>query len=77
VIATAVGGVAEVVRDGENGLLVPPGDVDALAAAIDRLVHENGLRERLAAEAALSVEPLAEARLLGQVEEELVRAASS
>jgi glycosyltransferase involved in cell wall biosynthesis len=77
VIATAVGGVPEVVRDGENGLLVPPGDVDALAAAIDRLVHDDGLRERLAAEAAPSVEPLAEARLLAQVEEELVRAASS
>ena len=77
VIATAVGGVAEVVRDGENGLLVPPGDVGALAAAIDRLVHENGLRERLAVAAAPSVEPLAEARLLAQVEEELVRAASA
>jgi glycosyltransferase involved in cell wall biosynthesis len=77
VIATAVGGVAEVVRDGENGLLVPPGDVAALAAAIDRLVHENGLRDRLAAAAAPSVEPLAEARLLAKVEEELVRAASS
>jgi glycosyltransferase involved in cell wall biosynthesis len=77
VIATAVGGVAEIVRDGENGLLVPPGDVAALAAAIDRLVHENGLRERLAAAAAPSVEPLAETRLLAQVEAELLRAVAS
>ena len=31
VIATAVGGIPEVVRDGENGLLVPAGDIDAIA----------------------------------------------
>ena len=76
VIATSVGGVAEVVRDGENGLLVPPGDATALAAAIRRLLGEAGLRERLAAAAAVSVEPLAEDRLLAQVEEELQRAAA-
>ena len=34
VISTAVGGVPEVVRDGENGLLVAPGDPPALASAI-------------------------------------------
>jgi glycosyltransferase involved in cell wall biosynthesis len=77
VIATAVGGVAEVVRDGENGLLVPPRDVDALAAAISRFVHEDGLREKLAAAAAPSVEALAEPRLLARVEAELVRAAAA
>lgn len=37
VIATRVGGVEELVSDGETGLVVPPGDVDALARAIDRL----------------------------------------
>ncbi len=47
VIATAVGGVPELVRDGENGLLVPAGDHDALAAAIRRLIGEPGLRKRL------------------------------
>ena len=41
VIATAVGGVPEVVRDGENGLLVPAGDPDALAAAIRRLLDRR------------------------------------
>jgi 2-deoxystreptamine N-acetyl-D-glucosaminyltransferase/2-deoxystreptamine glucosyltransferase len=49
VVASAVGGIPEVVRDGETGLLVPPGDVDALAAALDRLVREPHLRARLAA----------------------------
>ena len=42
-IATRTGGVAEVVRDGENGLLVEPGDVDALAAAIDRFFADAEL----------------------------------
>ena len=73
----SVGGVAEVVRDGENGLLVPPGDADELAAAIRRLFAEEGLRERLAAAAAASVEPLAEARVLARIEEELLRAAGA
>ncbi len=42
VISTAVGGVPEVVTDGENGLLVPAGDPDALAAAIGRFFGEPG-----------------------------------
>jgi glycosyltransferase involved in cell wall biosynthesis len=47
VIATPVGGVPEIVTDGVDGLLVPPGDIDALAAAIVRLMSEPALRERL------------------------------
>ncbi|MDQ3671717.1 MAG: glycosyltransferase family 4 protein [Actinomycetota bacterium] len=68
VVATAVGGVPELVRDGENGLLVPAGDRDALAAAIQRLVAEPGLRERLAAGAAPSVEHLRPERLYPRLE---------
>ena len=37
VVATGTGGSAEYLRDGENCLLVPPGDADALAAAVARL----------------------------------------
>jgi glycosyltransferase involved in cell wall biosynthesis len=76
VISTAVGGVPEVVRDGENGLLVPPDDADALAAAIRRLVEDDDLRGRLARAAAPSVANLAPDRLLGEIEKELVSAAS-
>jgi glycosyltransferase involved in cell wall biosynthesis len=41
VVATAAGGVPEIVNDGGSGLLVPPGDADAMAAAIDRLLSNR------------------------------------
>ncbi|MEA3407267.1 MAG: glycosyltransferase [Chloroflexota bacterium] len=47
VVATRVGGVPEVVVDGETGLLVPPGDPDALAQAILRLLRDPDLRHRM------------------------------
>jgi glycosyltransferase involved in cell wall biosynthesis len=49
VVATAVGGVPEVVVDGETGILVPPGDVQALADAIQRLLEDAALRARMGA----------------------------
>jgi glycosyltransferase involved in cell wall biosynthesis len=77
VIATAVGGVPEVVRDGENGLLVPPGDATALASAIERFYGERGLRERLAAAAAPSVAGYGSEEILARIEAVLVEAARS
>jgi len=50
VIASDVGGVKEVLRDGRTGLLVPPGDVEYLAAAILRLASEPELRRGLGEE---------------------------
>jgi glycosyltransferase involved in cell wall biosynthesis len=47
VVATSVGGVPEIVRPGENGLLVPARNVDGLAEAISRMLADRGLRERL------------------------------
>ncbi len=41
VVATAVGAVPEIIRDGENGLLVPPGDPRRLAAAINTLLDNR------------------------------------
>jgi glycosyltransferase involved in cell wall biosynthesis len=52
VIATAIGGFAELLRDGETGLLVPPGDPLALARALARIVDDGELRWSLAAAAA-------------------------
>lgn len=67
VIATDVGGVSEVVRDGENGLLVPPGDEEALATAVRRLVGDTALREALAARASASVEHLRTEAVYGRL----------
>jgi glycosyltransferase involved in cell wall biosynthesis len=74
VIATTVGGIPEVVRDGENGLLVAPGDSRALATAIRRLLSDDALRERLAAAAPGSVAALSEEAVFARIEDELGRA---
>lgn len=47
VVASRVGGMPEVVAEGETGLIVPPGDAAALAAALDRLLSDPGLRRAL------------------------------
>jgi glycosyltransferase involved in cell wall biosynthesis len=47
VVASAVGGIPEVVTDGVSGLLVPPASPDALAAALIRLARSGALRRRL------------------------------
>ncbi|HST65458.1 MAG TPA: glycosyltransferase family 4 protein [Mycobacteriales bacterium] len=49
VVSTAVSGIPELVRHGENGLLVPPEDPAALASALLKLAADVPLRERLAA----------------------------
>jgi glycosyltransferase involved in cell wall biosynthesis len=77
VIATAIGGVAEIVHDGENGLLVPAGDAAALAGAVRRYLGDSELRERLRAAAALSVAEYAPERVFARLEETLARAAES
>jgi glycosyltransferase involved in cell wall biosynthesis len=48
VIATSIGGLAETITHGETGLIVPPADSAALAAAIEQFFHE-GLREPFSA----------------------------
>jgi glycosyltransferase involved in cell wall biosynthesis len=51
VVASAVGGLLDLVVDGETGLRVPPRDVGALRAALQRLLGDQELRHRLGAAA--------------------------
>ena len=75
VIATRTGGVAEVVHDGENGLVVEPGDVDALTEAITRFFADADLQARLRANAVPSVAAYSPAATYGRLERILVEAA--
>ena len=65
VIAYASGGLTDVVSDGETGLLVEPGDLDALASAMDHMAgdatfaHALGTRGRPTALAAFGAESVA------------------
>lgn len=47
VVSTDVGGMADVMRNGETGFLVPPGDASALASGIAKLIDDPGLREKM------------------------------
>jgi alpha-maltose-1-phosphate synthase len=47
VIASRVGGLAEVVQDGQTGFLVPPGDVSALRERLDQVLRDPTLAQRL------------------------------
>jgi glycosyltransferase involved in cell wall biosynthesis len=55
VVAAGLGQIAEVVCDGETGLLYPPGELDALTAACDRLLADPALRRRLGQAAAEAI----------------------
>jgi glycosyltransferase involved in cell wall biosynthesis len=75
VLATNVGGIPEIVVDGENGLLVPAGDADSLAAAIRRFFREADLRARLSAAAEPSAKRFSPEHTLVELEAILEQAA--
>jgi glycosyltransferase involved in cell wall biosynthesis len=51
VIASRIGGVVDIVKDGKSGLLFKPGDISGLESAMVRLLKDDKLRQRLGAEA--------------------------
>jgi glycosyltransferase involved in cell wall biosynthesis len=75
VLATTAGGVGEIVEHECNGLLVAPGDVQALAGAVQRFFGDGELRERLREQAAPSVSGYEPERVYGRLEEILAAAA--
>lgn len=66
VVSTAVGGIPEVVSDGVQGLLVPPGDSEALITACGRLLESPAERERLGRAGRARVEADFSAEVLGR-----------
>jgi glycosyltransferase involved in cell wall biosynthesis len=65
VIASASGGVSELIADGTNALAHQPGDVPGLARAIERLVTDQDLRERLSYEGRRTAEQRFDRRRMG------------
>jgi glycosyltransferase involved in cell wall biosynthesis len=57
VVASRVGGIPDIVEDGETGVLVPPGDPGALADALVSVLTDSSLAERLGTTARVAVEP--------------------
>ena len=55
VVASALGGLLEIVEDGVSGLLAPPGDVEALARALEQVIEDRAFGARLGAVAAARV----------------------
>jgi glycosyltransferase involved in cell wall biosynthesis len=49
IVATATGGIPEVVVDGQTGMLVPPRDHEAMASAIVKLLKDPAMRQRMGA----------------------------
>jgi glycosyltransferase involved in cell wall biosynthesis len=67
VVCTSVGAVAEIVTDGEDGLVVPPDDAESLVRALKRVAADESLRQRLGAAGrrtvAVKADPAAFARI--------------
>ena len=68
VVASRLGGLAELVADGESGLLVPPGDPAALAAAIARLLADAPVRAAMGRTARVRAERYSAAHVVPRVE---------
>ncbi|MDO9710391.1 glycosyltransferase family 4 protein [Paracraurococcus lichenis] len=67
-IVTDIGGMPDLVEGGRNGLLVPPGDAEALAAGMQRLLNDPGLRAQLAAGCLERIETLKAASVVARIE---------
>jgi glycosyltransferase involved in cell wall biosynthesis len=67
-VTTHMGGIADMVVDGESALVVPPGDVAATAAALGRVVGDPELRARVSAQASVEVGRYLQSAVAAQLE---------
>ena len=74
VISTAVGGVPELVEDGESGVLVPPGDAQALAGAMQSMLENPKVRISMGRAAARRAVEHFDLKVMTEAYEELYRA---
>ncbi len=77
VVATRVGGIPEVIREGETGLLCAPGSVDELAAQVERLMCNEELRRQLGANGADAVAAKFDSSRVAALVEEIFQEAVS
>jgi glycosyltransferase involved in cell wall biosynthesis len=68
IIASAVGGIPDIIQDGVNGVLIPPGNPQAITEAIVHLYHRPGLRRSLAHQAAARLDEFSPARMVHSYE---------
>lgn len=73
VLTTRIGGNPEVIKDGENGVLVKYGNGEALKEAIERLCADKELRERLARNAVLTLKNFNRDKVVDELKEILLR----
>jgi len=72
VVATEVGGIPEIVRDGVDGILVSPGDPNAIAAAVARLIDDRDLSGKIAREGQKTVERRFSDKAMGNTFEKML-----
>jgi glycosyltransferase involved in cell wall biosynthesis len=75
VISTAIGGMRDMIEDGESGLLVPPGDADGLTSGLKAMLTDGGLRARLAANGRERVRQFTGSAVAEQLEQVYARVA--
>lgn len=73
IIASRVGGIPEIITDGVDGILMPAGDGEALAAAIEQVISDEGLASMLGANARARFEALPSWEEIGHKFQKLLR----
>jgi glycosyltransferase involved in cell wall biosynthesis len=68
VIGSRIGGISDQIVDGETGFLIPPGDVNALRDAMNRLIKDPALRSRMGAAAQAKVKDFQSTRVIDRIE---------